>query len=242
MAGETFLNLTNQLLRRMNEVELTSSDFSAARGVQALAKDAIKNSIAYISRSHQRWPFLFVTGSQVLTIGTTTYNWPSGLKVVDWDSFYIDADTNLGTDSRHLRFIDRDSWMRSHRDKDVDAGALGRDRPSFVFPSSNSGFGVTPSPDRAYTVKYGYWGHQAPLSSFSDVTNIPIEYSDVIVEGGMYYMHLHRDNRENAALTKQEFDRNITYMRSMLINEYDAFVDGRIERFSPRGRAPFWYI
>ena len=37
----TFLNLTNELLREMNEVELTSSNFGSAVGIQQHAKDSI---------------------------------------------------------------------------------------------------------------------------------------------------------------------------------------------------------
>ena len=37
----TFLNLTNELLRELNEVVLTSSNFSSAVGVQQHAKDSV---------------------------------------------------------------------------------------------------------------------------------------------------------------------------------------------------------
>ena len=38
----TFLTLTNELLRRLNEVTLTTDTFATAKNVQAIAKDAIK--------------------------------------------------------------------------------------------------------------------------------------------------------------------------------------------------------
>ena len=41
----TFINLTNELLRRLNEVQITESEFTAVKNVQALAKDAINSSI-----------------------------------------------------------------------------------------------------------------------------------------------------------------------------------------------------
>ena len=47
----TFLDLTNQLLRRLNEVEIAQADFPSVRGVQATAKDAIKNAIAKINQA-----------------------------------------------------------------------------------------------------------------------------------------------------------------------------------------------
>ena len=40
----TYIEVCNETLRRLNEVEMTSSQFSGAKGVQALVKDAINNS------------------------------------------------------------------------------------------------------------------------------------------------------------------------------------------------------
>ena len=42
----TYLQLTNELLREMNEVVLTSSNFSSAIGLQAHAQDCV--NIAYL--------------------------------------------------------------------------------------------------------------------------------------------------------------------------------------------------
>ena len=41
----TFLTLVNDTLRRLNEVELTSTDFATATGFRAQVKDAINSSI-----------------------------------------------------------------------------------------------------------------------------------------------------------------------------------------------------
>ena len=41
----SFLNLTNQLLRRLNEVEIAESEFSSCRGVQALRKMQLKTQL-----------------------------------------------------------------------------------------------------------------------------------------------------------------------------------------------------
>ena len=45
----TFLQLTNELLRELNEVVLTSSTFSSAVGIQQHAKDCINRSYLDIS-------------------------------------------------------------------------------------------------------------------------------------------------------------------------------------------------
>ena len=40
----TYLELSNEILREMNEVELTSSDFASSVGVQTHVKDLINRS------------------------------------------------------------------------------------------------------------------------------------------------------------------------------------------------------
>ena len=41
----TYLVLSNRILRELNEVELTSSNFSSSRGIQTAVKDFINKSI-----------------------------------------------------------------------------------------------------------------------------------------------------------------------------------------------------
>ena len=40
----TYLNLTNEVLRELNEIPLTSANFSDALGLQQFVKDAINKS------------------------------------------------------------------------------------------------------------------------------------------------------------------------------------------------------
>ncbi len=47
----TFLTLTNSVITRMNEVELTSSNFTSARGVQIQCKNAVNESIRFINQT-----------------------------------------------------------------------------------------------------------------------------------------------------------------------------------------------
>ena len=54
----TYLQLTNELLRELNEVVLTSSTFSSAVGIQAHAKDCINRSYLDIVNEEPQWPFL----------------------------------------------------------------------------------------------------------------------------------------------------------------------------------------
>jgi len=72
----TYVQLVNELLRRMNEVALDTagSGFSSVKGVHALAKDAVNNSIREILQHNQEWPFTLTTYTETLVSGTGTYN------------------------------------------------------------------------------------------------------------------------------------------------------------------------
>ena len=54
----TYLQLTNELLREMNEVVLTSSNFSSAIGLQAHAQDCVNRAYLDIVLEEPQWPFL----------------------------------------------------------------------------------------------------------------------------------------------------------------------------------------
>ena len=56
----TFITLTNELLRELNEVALTSATFAAAIGVQQHAKDCINRAYLDIVNEEPQWPFLSV--------------------------------------------------------------------------------------------------------------------------------------------------------------------------------------
>ena len=72
----TFIDMTNEVLRRINEVPIDQSDFNTTRNIQALAKDAVNNAIRHILQSAQQWPFTITVYTQTLTVGQTEYNFP----------------------------------------------------------------------------------------------------------------------------------------------------------------------
>ena len=62
----TFLTLTNSVITRMNEVTLTSSNFSSARGVQVQCKNAVNEAIRYINQ--REFGYLCLQVQNILTI------------------------------------------------------------------------------------------------------------------------------------------------------------------------------
>jgi hypothetical protein len=224
----SFLTLTNKVLRRLNEVNVPESEFLSVRGVQAVAKDSVRDSIAKINQAEFTWPFNAAENQQILVKGVEEYAWPVDFKIADWESFQIQKDTNLNIDFRTLKFISRDQWYRQYRDLDQNSGTDGRDIPYYVFPSHGSGFGVSPSPDEAYTVRFRYYLTNVPLVNATDETRIPDIFDHVIVEGALYYMYMFRDNPEQANVAAIVFQQGLKEMRTVLVNNYNRMYDTRV--------------
>ena len=90
--ASTYLTLINNVLRDINEVELTSSSFSSSRGVQTSVKDFVNRSITDIINSELNWPFTRAEGSLDLTSGKQLYAYAtiaSTLKYLDYDTVFL---------------------------------------------------------------------------------------------------------------------------------------------------------
>ena len=223
----SYINLCNMTLRRLNEVEIDQSDFSSVRGVQALVKDAVKNSIARINQSEFSWPFNYSSYTQVLSVGQEEYSWQSDHKIADWNSFQVLENTSLGSTFKKLSFITTDQWFDNQRDLDSSAGSSGRSVPDYVFPSGN-GWGVTPSPDKAYSINYRYYKSHTDIVLYSDQTRVPSQFDNVIVDGAMFNKYMFKDNPQSAQLVLALFDQGVKNMQTQLINQYDSIRDRRV--------------
>lgn len=224
----TYIDLCNKTLRRLNEIEIAPADFGNVRGVQALVKDAVRASIQKINQSEYEWPFNAAEHSQALTVGQTEYSWPTALKVVDWESFQIQGNDSQNVEFQVLDYINRDEWYDKYRDDDYAAGNAGRDVPRFVFPSHGSGFGVSPSPDKAYTLKFRYYLNTVTLSNALDESRVPEDFDHVIIDGALYQMYMFKDNPESAQLSFQAFERGVKDLQSVYINKFSYVYDRRI--------------
>jgi len=186
----TYISLCNQVLRRLNEVELIDGDFASATGIQAVVKDAIKAAVARINQMEFEWPFNAAEETDVLVVGQEEYSWPTAFKVADYNSFQIQASTLLGVSFTTLKFIERDEYYSKYRDVDQTSGSVGRSIPQFVFPSHGNGYGVTPSPNKAYTLKFRYFLNHSDITDFDDVTRIPTSYDTVLIDGALYHVYV----------------------------------------------------
>jgi hypothetical protein len=88
-----YLYLVNRLCQKLNEVELTASNFTSAVGVYADFKEAINAAIRDIYQEEDNeWAFGWNEVDFTTTIGQSSYTKESNALSIDWDSFIIKRD------------------------------------------------------------------------------------------------------------------------------------------------------
>jgi hypothetical protein len=216
--GQDFLSLTNAVLTRFNEVNLTSSTFGAARGFHAQVKDAVNYAIRDINASGAEWPFNWTTLDLALTPDTQRYPFPADAKVIDAETFRIlrDAANGIGS-TRRMDAMSYDDWLQTHGDEEGNV-SLASSVPSRVAIAKNQTFIVSPAPDKAYTLRYEYYAQPTDLVLATDETNIPQPYRFVIVDCAAMHCHIFRTDMEAASSLSKLYERGLKDMRKNLIN------------------------
>jgi len=226
----TYINLVNELLRRLNEVEISEADFATTKNVQSLAKDSINSSIREILQEAQEWPFTLVTYEQTLSVGTKTYDFPSDYSKADWESFYL-KNTNT-TDPGVLKPLSYEQYLSTRRADDDTSGTGGYTKPLNVYKTQEEKFGVTPVPDVTYVIEYKYWKFPNDLSLSTDVCIIPDRFKHVIIDGAMMYLMHFRSNEQSAQLHKDKFKVGIKSMRRLVVDSKDSLLSTVIPKGS----------
>ena len=109
--AETYLTLTNKVIARLNEVALTSTTFSSARGIQVQCQNAINESIRFINQREFNYPFNHATESKTLTAGVVRYTLPTSTKTVDYNTFRIVQNSTLGNSGYKLGQLDYNDYI-----------------------------------------------------------------------------------------------------------------------------------
>jgi|TARA_R110000822_G_C15231134_1_gene485321 hypothetical protein len=148
--AETYLTLTNKVLAHVNEVELTSATFTAARGVQTQAKNAVNEAIRYINQREFGYPFNHTAYTQVVTAGVVRYSIPTDAKTVDYNTFRLVKDGDLGNSGGKLSIIDYNDYVSSYitQEDQINTTTLSETHTASVTTitvASTSGFDATGS-------------------------------------------------------------------------------------------------
>ena len=214
-----FLGLTNDIARRLNETELTAANFATATGVYAQLKDSVNAAIRDINQSHFAWPFNHNYDTITLTAGQMRYPLPTNAKYVDFDTVRLERSTTpLVESARKLNQLSYDEYVSRYIDDEYKAASQGS-APEYVVRAQDTDIIFAPIPDAAYSVKYEYYMYPADLLNDTDVPTIPFRYRHVIVDGGMYYAYMFRDNLESASLALRRFEEGMKHMRTAIVNE-----------------------
>jgi hypothetical protein len=233
-----YLELVNQVNRRLNETELTSSNFASATGFYAQVKDAINASLRDINQHEFNWPFNHVEQEDILSANVTRYSFPQDAKLVDFDSFRIKEDTTLGNATTKLGIIAYEEYLDKYVDQEYNTN--GRSGvPQMVAHGPALEYILTPEPDKAYTVVYEYYRVPVDLILFDDVPAVPERFKHIIVDGAMHYAYLFRGNSQDAMVAKQKFDEGIKNMRIVLINRTYYLRSTMIPQNTGGGRMGF---
>lgn len=215
-----YLSLTNEVCRRLNETELTTSNFATATGFYAQVKDAINSSIRDINQKHFNWPFNHNTDDIILTAGELRYPLPENAKYTDFDTVRIlrNASLNLN-EARRLKQLSYDEYVDRYIDQEGETDTTKGTVPEYIVRSQDGDLIVAPMPDKAYTIEYEFFMIPADLEDSGDVPTIPFRFKHVIVDGAMYHSYMFRDNLESATLSLRKFEDGLKQMRTLLVNE-----------------------
>lgn len=215
----TYLDITNEVISRFNEVVLSEGGFATARGFQIQCKNAVNDAIDYINTSEFSWPYNHVTKADILVPGVTRYTLPTASKHVDYDTFRLVKDDSLGVSGGKLELLDYKDYLSRYIDQE-DTSGVGS-VPRYIFRTPDNNYGLYPYPDKAYSLRYEYYGYGTPLANAGDVPLIPEQYRSVIVDGATAYGYQYRGETQQHQLNFQRFESGIKNMRSLLGNRTD---------------------
>lgn len=212
-----YLSLVNDVNRSLNEVELDETNFSTATGWYNQAKNSVLFAIQQIHQEGVAWPFNHTTVELPLTVNVSRYNFPSDLFKLSTNSFRIKGDTSLNVITSPLFEMDYEDYIRENSDMEY-RPEIYACIPRVVFRTPSSQFGVSPAPDKSYTLVYEYYKNPAPLELWSDVPTIPEAFRYTITEGAMHFAYRFRGDIELSDRASSKFEQAISRLRAHYIN------------------------
>ena len=214
----TYTDITNEVLSRMNEVTLTNSGFESARGFQIQCKNAVNDAINYIDTAAFNWPFNHVTATEVLVAGQTRYNAPPNTKTIDYDTFRLVGDSDLGVEGHKLAILAYKEYVAKciWQEDTGSAGGI----PKRIVRTPDDNFLLYPFPDKEYTIKFEHYSKPVPLLHADDVPYIPEIHRQVIADGATAYAYQFRGEMDQYQANWARFETGITDMRTLLSNRY----------------------
>jgi hypothetical protein len=234
------MDACNLVLRQLNEVTFTSSTFGSATGFHAHVKDAINFALRDIAQREIEWPFALQTKTEVLVAEQNIYEFNSDFQQADWQTFHLELDNTLLVQPKNLGVVSYENWNYFTRGRD-EANPVGTRIPEFVFKTNDDKWGVSPIPDRAYSISYDFWGFSTDLVDYDDVMVVPTRFRHVVADGALRYAYMFRDNTEQAQAAAASFERGLSQMRTLQGNRYIRVTDTRSNTGRGRQHGGGWF-
>lgn len=215
-----YLELVNDVNKRLNEVPLTSSNFASATGYYSDVKGYVNSALNRINREEFEWPFNHTTYTQQTVVDQSKYAYQSDAKSVAFDTFRLKGDTSLNVTSKRLRIMDYEEYLNKYADHEFNPADY-HDSPQYIIRNRDLSFTIAPPPDQVYDVLYEYYKLPIDLVNWDDVPTVPEQFRWVILEGAMYHAYMFRGGIEEAAVSNQLFQAGIKDMRKIYINRHE---------------------
>ena len=245
----TYLDLTNEVLRELNEVPLTSANFTNATGIQKFVKDTVNKSIFDIANQEPQLPFFSagvsgstdpfygnvtvasVAGQRWYTLKADSSSITTDYASIDWDDFYVTTINVSGETapyvSKGLKFLTLDDWKRYYRDSENedDANSQNYGEPKFVIKSPDSRkFGLSPIPDKVYNIHFYAFVRPTALSAYDDTMVLPEQYSNIVTSRMRYYVWQFKESPQQASFALDDYKKGLKYMKSNLMNPTPKYM------------------
>ncbi len=245
----TYLDLTNEVLRELNEIPLTAANFADATGLQKFVKDTVNKSIYDIANQEPQLPFFSaglsgdtdpfygnvtvatVAGQRWYTLKADSSSITTDYASIDWDDFYVTTINVSGETapyvSNGLKFLTLDDWKRYYRDSENedDANSQNYGEPKFVIKSPDSRkFGLSPIPDKVYNIHFYAFVRPTALSAYDDSMVLPEQYSNIVTARMRYYVWQFKESPQQAAFALDDYKKGLKYMKSNLMNPTPKYM------------------
>lgn len=221
-----FIGLVNDVNSRLNEVQLTTDNFTTVTGFFAFAKEAVNSSIRHIQQEEYEWPWNHVENEETLTASEPRYSYPNDAKTINMNSFRIKRDDTLNVGTIKLKNMTYEEYLEKYADAEYNTQT--KTVPTHIVRAPNRELICYPMPDKAYEMVYEYYRVGYDLISATDVPSLPEQYRFVIVDGAMHYAYQFRGDTPNATAALQKFEQGIKHLRSININRTDYLRDTRV--------------
>lgn len=251
-----YLDITNEVLREMNEVPLTSANFANALGIQQHVKDCVNRAYLDIVNEEPQWPFLALdlSGSSNNMYGNTYVETVAGTRwytmkpassslvedygYVDWDNFYITTKDVAGETTpyimKNLTYSTTEDWKDFRRisENQDEADTQNYGVPSIVIKSpDNRKIGLSPIPDKVYRVWFFAYKLPTELSIYSDQIVFPNIYKPVLIARARYYVYQFKENPQMSSFSLEDYKRGLKLMKLNLMNPTPDYIKDDRMRF-----------